>query len=95
MQFLNIPPRQDWRQFKQSPYMIKASTDYETIELYSSDRRGLILQKKDERIRGYLNEKDRGLIALIDPEIEERLNQVKPKPVQKSQQLSRDNGLSL
>ncbi len=95
MQFLNIPPRQGWRQFKQPPYMIKASTDYQTIELYSANRRGFILQKKDGRIRGNLNEKDRELIALIEPEIEERLNQVKPKPVQKSQQLSRDNELSL
>ncbi|MDJ0510588.1 MAG: MobF family relaxase [Crocosphaera sp.] len=95
MQFLNIPPRQGWRQFKQPPYLIKASTDYQTIELYSANRRGLILQKKDGRISGNLNEKDRELIALIEPEIDQRLNQVKQKPVKKYQQRSRDNGLTL
>ncbi len=95
MQFLNIPPRQGWRQFKQPPYLIKASTDYQTIELYSANRQGLILQKKDGRIQGNLNEKDRELIALIEPEIDQRLNQVKSKRVQQSQQRSRDNGLSL
>ncbi|MEM8673214.1 MAG: MobF family relaxase [Cyanobacteria bacterium P01_G01_bin.67] len=95
MRLLDIPPKKGWRRFERPPYTIKVSTDYETVELSSSDGRGLILLQKDGKIKGNLNQEDRELIALINPEIDQRLDEIEQKRMRQSQQRSRDDGFSL
>jgi hypothetical protein len=65
----------DEETFEGQRYRLKVSANYETVEMYALDERGLILYQKDGQITGQLSDEDLQAIEHLNQQLDRRQGQ--------------------
>ena len=91
---LNLQPDNGFRVYEGKRYLVRISTDEQTIELHAKDGRGLILEKKDGKVTANLSDEDRKMIHDVNSQISQRIAQLERDRQQREKQRRRGRGRS-
>ncbi len=91
---LNLQPDNGFRVYEGKRYLVRISTDEQTIELHAKDGRGLILEKKDGKVTANLTDDDRKMIHDVNSQISQRIAQLQREREQRYKQRRRGRGFS-
>ena len=91
---LNLQPDNGFRVYEGKRYLVRISTDEQTIELHAKDGRGLILEKKDGKVTANLSDEDRKMIHDVNSQISQRIAQLARDRQQREKQRRRGRGRS-